>query len=119
MEKSGSFPQSIRITHGRQGAETADRTDFNSGLRQQMATDDAHYHEEKLGLGGHGIHEGWIKAEEAEAAPHESVSAQARHKMIALAAFYLAESRGFPGHGADQDWIKAEVEVDAMLQGRL
>ena len=119
MEKSGSFPQSIRITQGRTGAETADRTDFNAGLRQKMVIDDARYHAEKLGLGGHGVHEGWIMAEEAEAAPRVAVSAEARHEMIAVAAFFHAETRGFADHGAHQDWITAEAEIDAMLQGRL
>ena len=119
MEKSGSLPQDIRITQGRTGAVTADRTDFKSGLRQQMATDDSRYHAEKLELGGHGAHEGWIKAEEVEAASHVAVSAEARHQMIAVAAFYLAELRGFAGHGAHQDWIKAEANINAVLEGRL
>src|ERR1035437_9101369 len=105
MEKSRTFPQNFRIAQGRTGAETADRTDFNAGQRQQMAVDDAHYHSEKLGLGGHGAHEGWVKAEEAEASSHIAVNAEARHKMIAVAAFYLAEKQGFAGHGAHQDWI--------------
>ena len=119
MGKSDSLPQNIRVTQGRTGAETADRTDFKSGLRQQMAADDAHYHAEKLGLGGHRAHEGWIKAEEVEAAPHVAVSAEARHQMIEVAAFYLAETRGFARQGADQDWLKAEAHIDTLLQGRL
>ena len=119
MGKSDSLPQNIRVTQGRTGAETADRTDFKSGLRQQMAADDAHYHADKLGLGGHGAHEGWIKAEEVEAAPHVAVSAEARHQMIAVAAFYLAETRGFAGYGAHQDWLTAEAKIDTMMQGRL
>jgi hypothetical protein len=119
MKKSHSLPQNIRITQGRTGAETADRTDFQSGLRRQMAADNAHYHAEKLGLGDHDAHEGWIKAEQVEAASHIAVSTEARHHMIAVAAFYLAETRGFAEHGADQDWIKAEAKIDVMLHGRL
>ena len=119
MGKSDSLPQNIRVTQGRTGAETADRTDFKSGLRQQMAADDAHYHADKLGLGGHGAHEGWIKAEEVEAASHVAVSAEARHQMIKVAAFYLAETRGFAGHGDHQDWLTAEAKIDTMMQGRL
>ena len=119
MEKLGSFSQKTRITRGQTGAATANRTDFNADMHQQMVADDAHYHAEKLGLGRHGIHEGWIKAEEAGAASNAAISAEARHKMIAVAAFYLAEKRGFAGHGAYEDWIKAEAEIDAMLHDRI
>jgi len=119
MEKSGSLPQNIRITQGRNGCRNSRPNDFKSGLRQQMAADDAHYHADKLGLGGHGAHEGWIKAEEVEAASHVAVSAEERRQMIAVAAFYLAETREFAGQGAHQDWLKAEAEIDTMLQGRL
>ena len=115
MEKSGSFSQKTRITRGQTGAETANRTDFNADLRQQ----DDHYHAEKLGLKGHGSHEGWIKAEEAEAESHGPVGVEARHNMIAVAAFYLSEKRGFAGHGAYEDWMKAEAEIDAKLHGRI
>jgi Protein of unknown function (DUF2934) len=115
MEKSGSFSQKTRITRVQTGAETANRTDFNADLRQQ----DDHYHAEKLGLRGHGSHEGWIKAEEAGVASNAAISAEARHKMIAVAAFYIAEKRGFAGHGAYEDWMKAEAEIDAKLHGRI
>jgi hypothetical protein len=117
MEKSGSFSQS-GITREQAGAETPNQTGFNASLRQQTVADDAHYHTEKLGLGGHGTHEGWIKAEEAGAASTAVISAEARHKIIAVAAYYLAEKRGFAGHGAYEDWMKAEAEIDAMLHGR-
>ncbi len=116
MEKSGSFSQNERIARGQ---NTATRTDFNAGLRQQMAADDVHYHAEKLGLGSHGTHEGWIKAEEANAASKVAVCAEERHEMISLAAYYLAEKRDFAEHGAYRDWMQAEVEVDAMLHGRI
>jgi hypothetical protein len=115
MEKSSSIPQNFRITSVKTGAETSNRTDFNADLRQQ----DAHYYAGKLGLRSHGSHEGWIKAEEAEAESHGPVGVEARHKMIEVAAFYLAEKRGFAGHGAYEDWIKAEADVDAKLHGRI
>ena len=35
----------------------------STDIRQKMIADDVHYHAEKLGLGGNGTHEGWIKAE--------------------------------------------------------
>lgn len=114
MEKSGSFSQKARITRGQTGAETVNRTDINADLRQQ----DAQYHAGKLGLGGHGSHEGWIKAEEAEAESHGPVGVEARHKMIAVAAFYLSEKRGFRESGAYEDWMKAEAEINTMLRGR-
>lgn len=115
MEKLGSVSQNTRITRGKIAAETAYRTVFKADMRQQMNADDTHFHAEKLGLGSHGTHEGWIKAEEAWAASSVAVSAEARHKMIAVTAFYLAEKRGFAGHGAYEDWLKAEAEIDAIL----
>lgn len=48
----------------------------------KMIAHDDHYHAEKLGLGGHNTHEGWIHAEEAGAATHAAFSAEARHKMM-------------------------------------
>lgn len=119
MEKPGSFSQKTRIIRGQTGATTANRTDSNADMHQQMNMDDAHYHAEKLGLGRHGTHEGWIKAEEARSSSNAVVSAEARHKMIAIAAFYLAEKRQFAGHGDYEDWIKAEAEIDALLHGRI
>ena len=119
MDKSGTFSQKTRITKAHAVAVSADRTDFNAGLRQGVAADDARYHAEKLGLGGHGAHEGWIKAEEASAASTTALSPEARHQMISVAAYYLAEKRGFAGHGAGDDWIKAETAIDAMLHGHL
>ena len=116
MEKSGSFSQQTRITR-KTGAETADSTNFNADLRQKMAADDAHYHAEKLGFGGHGTHEGWIQAEQAAAAK-SPVNAESRQEMIAVAAYYLAEKRGFGGHCTHQDWIQAESEIDAKLHSR-
>jgi hypothetical protein len=94
------------------------KTVDSTNIRQKMAADDAHYHAEKLGLGGHGAHEGWIKAEEAGAAK-TPVSAETRQEMIAVAAYYLAEKRGFAGHDTLEDWIKAEAEIDAMLHDRI
>lgn len=94
--------------------KTVDRTD----IRQEMMADDVRYHAKKLGLGGHGTHEGWFKAEE-EAAAKGAVSAEARRQMIAVAAYYLAEKRGFRGQGAYDDWITAEAEIDAMLHDRI
>ncbi len=91
----------------------------SSDIRQKMIAQDDHYHAEKLGLGGHNTHEGWIHAEEAGAAPHAAISAEARHEMIAVAAYYLAEKRGFAGDCADEDWMTAEIEIDAMLHGQL
>lgn len=91
----------------------------SSDIRQKMISDNDQYHAEKLGFGGHGTHEGWIKAEEAVAASNAAVSAETRQKMIAVAAYYLAEKRGFAGNGAYADWMKAEAEIDAMLQGRI
>ncbi len=119
MEKSDSFSQKTRITRRQAGAETANPTDFNADLRQQMVADDAHYHAEKLGLGGHGAHEGWIQAEAAEMAAKAPVNAETRHEMIAVAAYYFAEKRGFAGHDTLQNWIKAEGEIDAMLHYRI
>ena len=90
----------------------------SADIHQKMIADDIHYHAEKLGFGGQGVHEGWIKAEEAGAAAKAAVSAETRHEMIADAAYYLAEKRGFAGHRAYQDWMKAEAEIDAMLHDR-
>ena len=119
MEKTGSFSQQHRINKGHTLAVTADRMDFNAGPHHQVAADDARYHAEKLGLGGHGAHEGWIKAEEAGAASNTAISAEARHQMISVAAYYLAEERGFAANEASDDWIKAEAETDAMLHDHL
>jgi hypothetical protein len=88
-------------------------------IRQEMIADDVRYHAEKLGLGGHGNHEGWIKAEEEGATAKAAVSTEARQKMIAVAAYCLAEKRGFAGTGANDDWMKAEAEIDAMLGDRI
>jgi len=90
----------------------------NTEIRQQMIADDVRYHAERLGFGGHGAHEGWIKAEEGAKAK-AAVSAEARQKMIAVAAYCLAEKRGFAGDGANDDWLKAEAEVDAILGDRV
>lgn len=117
MEKKGSFSQKTRITK-RTGTGTANKVD-STDIRQKMIADDVHYHDEKLGFGGHGTHEGWIKAEESGAAEKGAVSAEDRHKMIAVAAYYLAEKRGFAGHGADEYWMKAEAEIGAMLHDRI
>lgn len=119
MEKTGSFSQQHRINKGHSLAVTADRSDMNAGLHHQVAADDARYHAEKLGLGGHGAHEGWIRAEEASAVSNTAISAEARHQMISVTAYYLAEKRGFAAHGAGDDWIKAEAETDAMLHDHL
>ena len=91
----------------------------SAAIRQKMIVDDVHYHAEKLGLGSHGTHEGWIKAEEAGAAAKATVNPEIRQKMIAVAAYYLAEKRGFAGHGSHEDWIKAEGEIDVMLHDRI
>lgn len=115
MEKSGSFSQSA-TNRKQSGAKAASPTDFNANLRQQSVAEDSRYHAEKLGLGSDGGHEGWIKAEEADAAAHAAVSAEARHEMIAVAAFYHAEARGFATTDASADWLQAEAEIDAMLQ---
>ena len=119
MERSGSFSQKTRINKGHTVAAKADRTNFSADLHQQVAADDARYHAEKLGLGEHGAHEGWIKAEEASAASNTAISPETHHTMIAVAAYYLAEKRGFVGHGAGEDWFKAEAAIDAMLHGQL
>ncbi len=119
MEKAGSFSQKHRINKGHALPVTADRMDFNAGLQHQVAADDARYHAEKLGLGGHDAHEGWIKAEEAGAASNTAIIAEARRQMISVAAYYLAEKRGFAAHGACDDWIEAEAETDAMLHDHL
>jgi hypothetical protein len=118
MEKYGSFSQNTRITRGQTAAVKANQADFNSGLHHHLVEDDAHYRAEKLGLGSYGSHEGWIKAEEAEAASHGPIDAEARHEMIAVAAFYLAEKRGFKGNDTYEDWMRAEAEIDIMLHGR-
>ena len=90
----------------------------STNTRQKMKADDALYHKEKLGLGGHGAHEGWIESEEAWAAK-SAVSAETRQKMIAVAAYYLAEKRGFAGNDSYGDWLKAEAEIDSMLLNRI
>jgi hypothetical protein len=87
----------------------------STDIRQDMIVDDVHYHAKKLGLGGHGDHEGWVKSEEAKMATKPAVSAETRKPMIAVAAYYLAEKRGFSGNGVYEDWIKAEAEIDEML----
>jgi hypothetical protein len=87
-------------------------------IRQKMIAGDVRYHAEKLGFGGHGTHEGWIKAEEEGATTKAAVSAEGRREMIAVAAYYLAEKRGFAGSGANDDWMKAEAETDATLGDR-
>jgi hypothetical protein len=117
MEKSGSLSQQTRNT-ARPGAEIADRTNFKANLQQQMTADDAHYHAEKLALGGHEKHEGWIKAEEAAAEPGTAISAEARHAMIEVAAFYIAEKRGFAGNRCAEDWIRAQAEIEDILHRR-
>jgi hypothetical protein len=115
--KSGWVSQITRITR-KTGAETVSKKVDSTDIRRKVIADDAHYHAEKLGLGGHGTHEGWIKAEESRSAAKAAVTAEIRQKMIAVAAYYLAEKRGFVGHGADEDWMKAEAEIDAMLHDR-
>jgi hypothetical protein len=118
MEKSGSFSQANRIIRNT-GTDAARKVNDSNDINQKMRVDDAHYHDEKLGLGRHGAHEGWVKAEEANMAAKQGVSAETRHQMIAFDAYYRAEKRGFKGQGALQDWIKAESEIDAMLQDRI
>lgn len=90
----------------------------NTAIRQEMIADDVRYHAEKLGFGGHGAHEGWIKAEEGATAK-AAVSVEARQNLISVAAYRLAEKRGFAGDGANDDWMKAEEEIDAMLGARI
>lgn len=85
-------------------------------IRQKMIADDVQYHAERLGMGGQGVHEGWIQAEEARMAVNADIRAETRHHMIAVGAYYLAEKRGFAGNGCDQDWIKAAAEIDAVMQ---
>ncbi len=91
----------------------------SADIRQQMIADDIHYHADKLGFGGHGAHEGWIKAEEAGAAAKTAVSADTRQEMTAVAAYYIAEKRGFVGHGAYDDWMTATAEIDARLHAHI
>ena len=91
----------------------------STDIRQRMFADDVHYHAEKLGLGGNGTHEGWIKAEEDRMIAKPAVGGETREKMIAVAAYYRAEKRGFAGGGAYEDWINAEAEIDAMLNDRI
>jgi len=91
----------------------------NTDIRQKMNAEDDRYHARKLGLGGHGTHEGWIQAEGVRMAARMGVSPNTRHKMIEVAAYYLAEKRGFAGQGAFEDWIKAEAEIDEMLYDRI
>jgi len=85
----------------------------DSKMRQNRDATDAHYHTGKLGLGGHGAHEGWIHAEEVDM--HEKNRAQPaiRHEKIAVTAYYLAEKRGFIGDESLHDWLEAEAEIDA------
>jgi len=118
MEKSRSLSQTTRITRRQAGAAVAGQADVNATLHQQLVEDDAHYRAMQLGLGEYGRHEGWIKAEEVEAASRLPVNDEVRHNMIAVAAFYLAEKRGFEGNDSVGDWMKAEVEIDRMLHGR-
>ena len=89
----------------------------STSIHQKMIEDDVQYHAQKLGLGEHGVHEGWIKAEEVGAAAKMAGSTEARHKMIAVAAYYLAEKRGLASPDALEDWVKAETEIDMMLDG--
>ena len=90
--------------------------EFDSNdIRQKMIADDMHYHDERLGLGSQGTHEGWIQAEVARAAVRADIQAETRHHMIAVGAYYLAEKRGFAGNGCDEDWIKAAAEIDAVM----
>ena len=112
MEKKGSFSQKTRITR-KTGSGTVNKVD-GTDIRQKMIADDVHYHDEKLGFGGHGTHEGWIKAEEAGLAAR-TVSPENRQEMIEVAAYYLAEKHGFGGYGADEYWVKAEAAIDEML----
>jgi hypothetical protein len=84
----------------------------NSKIRQNMEATDAHYHTGKLGLGGHGTHEGWIHAEEVEMHEKDRAKSASRHEKIAVAAYYLAEKRGFVGNESLHDWIEAEAEID-------
>ena len=91
----------------------------STDIRQNMIVDDAHYHSKKLGHGGHGSHEGWGKAEEANMEAKSAVSTETRKEMISVAAYYRAEKRGFSGNGAYEDWINAEAEIDGMLLDRI
>ena len=119
MEKYGSFSQKTRINKGHVVAITADRTNFSADAGKQVAAADARYHTERLGLGEHGAHEGWIQGEEASAASNAAISPETHHEMIAVAAYYLAEKRGFSGTGAGEDWFNAEAAIDATLRGQL
>lgn len=85
----------------------------NARIRQKMNAADEHYHAQKLGLGGHGTHEGWIHAEEADMKVKSTVNPDTRQEMIAVAAYYLAEKRGFAGDKRLDDWIKAEAEIES------
>ena len=91
----------------------------NIDIPKKMNADDVRFHGRRLGLGGHGIHEDWIKAEGVRMAARMGVSANTLHKMIEVAAYNLAEKRGFADHGAFDDWIKAEAEIDEMLYDRM
>lgn len=91
----------------------------SADIRHKMIADDVHYHAEKLGLGGNGTHEGWIKAEEDRMMAKPAAGGETRENMIAVAAYYRAEKRGFAGCGAYEDWIKAEAEIDAILNNRI
>jgi len=91
----------------------------SADIRQKMIADNDRYHAGKLGFGHQGTHEGWIMAEEAEAAAKAAVDAETRHEMIAVAAYYLAEKREFGGDGSYEDWMKAEAEFDAMRHAHI
>ena len=89
------------------------QTVSDAKIRQNMNGADEHYHKGKLGLGGHGAHEGWIHAEEVDMDVKNAIDFDTRHERIAVAAYYLAEKRGFVGHENLQDWIKAEAEIES------
>ncbi len=88
----------------------------SNDIRQKMIADDMHYHAERLGMGGQGIHEGWIQSEEFRMAVNADIRAETRHHMIAVGAYYLAEKRGFAGNRCDEDWMRAADEIDAVMQ---
>ncbi len=111
MDKFGTFSQKNRITRN---SGPAKQTVNNAEIRQEMNTHDEHYHADKLGIGEHGAHEGWIKAEEAELAAKSVVSAENRQQMISVAAYHIAEKRGFSDHDMVADWLQAETEIDAL-----
>lgn len=88
-------------------------------IRQKMIADDMQYQAERPRIGDQGIHEGWIRAEEAKGAVMTDIRAETRQHMIAVGAYYLAEKRGFAGNGCDDDWLMAEAEIDAVMQGHV